>query len=71
MNLRTRVMIVGGVLGALVGVSAAYLYLQSTPVELDAEGNERLPSLHPSKALTVGLGVVTVLKQITGLGRSG
>lgn len=70
MSLRTRVMIVGGIVGALLGVSAAYLYLRSTPVEVDAEGRERLPALQPGKALTVGLGVMTVLKQITGLGRS-
>jgi hypothetical protein len=71
MNLRTRVMIIGGVLGALLGVGAAYLYLQSNPVEVDGEGREKLPAVKPGKALTVGLGVMTVLKQITGLGRSG
>lgn len=70
MNLRARVMIIGGVLGALLGVGAAYLYLQSTPVEVDQEGRERLPAVQPGKALTVSLGVMTVLKQVTGLGRS-
>jgi len=70
MNLRARVMIIGGVLGALLGVGAAYLYLQSTPVEVDQEGRERLPAIQPGKALTVSLGVMTVLKQVTGLGRS-
>jgi hypothetical protein len=67
MNLRTRVLIIGGVLGALVGVSAAYLYLRSTPIEVDKEGQERLPSVQPGKALTASLGVLTALKQITGL----
>jgi hypothetical protein len=70
MNLRTRVMIIGGVVGALLGVSAAYLYLRSVPVEVDEGGQERLPSIQPGKALTVGLGVLTVLKHITGLGQS-
>ena len=69
MNLRTRVMIIGGVVGALLGVSAAYLYLQATPIEVDDEGSERLPAIQVGKALTTGLGVLTVLKQITGLGR--
>ena len=67
MNLKTRVMIVGGVVGALLGVSAAYLYVRSVPVEQDEEGRERLPSINPGKALAVGLGVLTVLKQITGM----
>jgi hypothetical protein len=68
MNLRTRVMIIGGVVGALLGVGAAYLYLQSG-VEVDEEGNERLPTVQPAKALTLGLGVMTLLRQIAGLRR--
>jgi hypothetical protein len=63
-------MIIGGILGALLGVSAAHLFLQSTPIKVDEEGHEQLPTIQPSKALTTGLGVLTVLKQITGLGRS-
>ena len=69
MNLRTRVMIVGGVLGALVGVGAAYLYLQSTPVEVDEEGSEQLPSVQPGRAITASLGILTAVKQIVGLGK--
>ncbi len=69
MNLRTRVMIVGGVLGALLGVGAAYLYLQSTPVDVSEEGEERLPSVQPGKAITASLGVLTAIKQIVGLGQ--
>jgi hypothetical protein len=69
MNLKTRVMIVGGVLGALLGVSAAYLYMRSVPIEVDEEGRQRLPAIQPGKALAVSLGVLTVLKQITGLGQ--
>ena len=68
MNLRTRVLMIGGVMGAMIGVTAAYLYLRSTPVEVDTEGNERLPSPAPGRALTIGLGILTVLKQIVGLG---
>ncbi len=70
MNLQKRVMIIGGVVGALLGVSAAYLYLRSTPVELDEYGQEQLPSIQTGKALTASLGVLTALKQITGLGQS-
>jgi hypothetical protein len=69
MNLKTRVMIIGGIVGALLGVGAAYLYLQSTGVEVDEEGNERLAAVQPAKALTLGLGVMTLLRQIAGLGR--
>ena len=69
MNLRTRVLVIGGVLGALLGAGAAYLYLQSTPVDVDEEGQEQLPTLQPGKAITAGLGVLTAIKQIVGLGQ--
>ena len=69
MNLKTRVMVIGGVVGALLGVGAAYLYLQSAEVRVDEEGNERLPTVQPAKALTLGLGVMTLLRQIAGMGK--
>jgi len=68
MNLRTRVMVIGGIIGGLVGAGAAYLYLRSTPIETDEEGGERLPALQPGKALAVTLGVLTVLRQVVNLG---
>ena len=70
MNLRTRVMIIGGVVGALLGVSAAYLYLQSTSIEVDKEGRERLPAVQPGKAITASVGVLTTLKQVAGMGKA-
>lgn len=70
MNLRTRVMIIGVVVGALLGVGAAYLYLQSTSIKVDEEGRERLPSIQPGKALTASVGVLTTLKQVAGMGRA-
>lgn len=71
MNLRTRVLIFGGILGALIGVAAAYLYLRSAPIRVDESGRERLPAVSPSEALKVGLGILTTIRQIVGLGRPG
>ncbi len=70
MNLRTRIMIIGGVLGGLLGAGAAYLYLQSTPVEMDEEGKEQLPTVQPSSAITASLGILAAIKQVVGLGQS-
>ena len=69
MNLRTRIMVMGGLLGALVGVSAAYLYLQANPVDVDEEGREQLPSIQPGKAITAVLGILTAIRQIVSMGR--
>ncbi|MCS7282225.1 MAG: hypothetical protein RMK65_03930 [Anaerolineae bacterium] len=71
MNLRTRVLIFGGILGALIGVVAAYLYLRSAPIQLDESGRERLPAVSPGEALKVGLGILSAIRQIVGLGRPG
>jgi hypothetical protein len=72
MNLRQKVMILGGVLGALIGVGAAYVYLQSTPLEIDEEtGEERLPKVQPGDALKAGLGALTVVRQVAGMGQQG
>lgn len=72
MNLRKKVMMIGGVLGALIGVGAAYVYLQSTPLDIDEEtGEERLPKIQPGDALKAGLGALTVVRQVAGLGQPG
>jgi hypothetical protein len=67
MKLRAQVMVVGGILGALVGVGAAFLFLRANPVEVDEEGKESLPSIQPAKVLSVGLGLLTVMRQLVGI----
>ena len=69
MNLKTRVMLIGGIAGALLGVGAAYIFLQSADVRVDESGQEKLPAIQPAKALTLGLGVMTLLRQIAGMGK--
>lgn len=71
MNLRTRVLMMGGIVGALLGVGAAYVYLRSVPIQVDETGKERLPPVQPGEALRAGLGVLTAMRQIAGLGQTG
>jgi hypothetical protein len=69
MNLRTRVLVVGAVIGALIGAGAAYLYLREANVDDASEGEEQLPDIQPRDALQVTLGVLTAVRGIVGLGR--
>lgn len=69
MKARTRVLALGAVVGALLGAAAGALYLRSLSMEEDREGEGQLPSVHPAKALAVGLTALTLLRQVVGLGR--
>ena len=70
MNPRTRVMLIGGLTGGLIGVLAAQLYLRSAGVEAE-EGQEieeaDLPSLEPKDMIQLVLSVLGVLKLVDGL----
>ena len=70
MKLRNRVLLIGGALGALVGVAAAHLYLR-TALGDGAEDEEeaQLPGVQPGDALKVILGVLAAVRGIVGLGQ--
>jgi hypothetical protein len=63
-------MVVGGVIGALIGVLAAHLYLRSAPVGPGEEGEVEFPAVQPGDAIKLSLGVLGVLRLISGLGDS-
>ena len=65
MNTRTRVLVVGGVLGALAGVLAGWLYLNSSALEVDEDGMEHVEAPKPGDALKIGLGVLGVLRMLS------
>ena len=71
MNVKTRILAAGALGGALLGAAAAYLYLRSVSPIVDDEGNIPLPSVHPGKAIAVGLSALTLMRQIVGLGQRG
>ncbi|MBN1259829.1 MAG: hypothetical protein JXB35_04030 [Anaerolineae bacterium] len=66
MNVKTRVLLIGGVLGALLGVLAGWLYFNSVPVQTDEEGKEHVPAPSAGDALKLSLGVLGVLRSISG-----
>lgn len=65
MNYRTRTLLIGGLIGALIGALAGFLYFNSN-VKVDEAGNEQLPTPAPGDALKLGLGLLGVLRLITG-----
>lgn len=64
-NLKGKVLLIGGVLGALTGVSIAYMLLQRS----DQEGKEI--RLSTGEGVRLGLLVLGLLRQVSELGGSG
>ncbi len=62
---KSKILIVGGLLGLLSGVLAAYLLLQRS------EQNAKNLNISPGDGVKVGLGVLGVLKLISDLGERG
>ena len=58
---KTKAYLVGAVVGAVVGVGAAYLYVSSS----EKEGGP--PELQPQEAVGIGLAIIAALRQIASL----
>ena len=58
---RTKAFVVGGAVGAALGLMAAYIYINSVDDE-DAP-----PKLPPSAAVGIGLSLLALLRQIAAL----
>ncbi len=59
-NLVVRTMVIGGILGALIGVGAAYILVKR------AEEIGDNPRLTPGEGVQLGLGVLGLLRLISG-----
>jgi tetrahydromethanopterin S-methyltransferase subunit D len=59
---KTKAFIVGGVVGALAGVGAAYLYVR----RIEESGDE--PAMATKDVMTIGFSLVSLLKQIANIG---
>lgn len=63
---KTRWMVAGGVMGALLGVLAVYLYIRS--VESEGKGMATPRPIKPGAAVQVALAVLTAIRQFANLG---
>ncbi|MBN1641466.1 MAG: hypothetical protein JXA09_09540 [Anaerolineae bacterium] len=73
MKTRQRLLIGGGIAGALIGVAAAFLYIKANESQIAAEEAgeaDAVKKVSPGEAMTVGLSLLGVLRQIANLGQS-
>ena len=66
-NWKTKLMLFGAAAGALVGAGAAYLYVRSVEAEQGSAALAPRP-VKPAAAVAIGLSVLSLLRQIAGLG---
>ncbi len=62
---RRKAFVIGGVVGALLGVGAAYIYINS------AEESGETPEVTPGTAVTIGLALLALLRQVAAIGEGG
>lgn len=62
---RRRAFLIGGVVGALLGLGAAYIYINA------AEESGETPELTPGTAVTIGLSLLALLRQVAAIGEGG
>jgi hypothetical protein len=61
-NPKPKILIIGGLIGAVMGLGAAYLLIQR------AEREHRTPSLTPTEGIKLGLVALGAMKQFAQLG---
>ena len=66
---KNKTLIAGGVLGTLLGIGAAMLYVRAEEERLEQEraAGPQHKSVPPSALLPIAIGVLGVLKQVSGL----
>lgn len=62
-DFKRKALLVGGIVGALVGVFAANVYIKTAEIE----GTEEDLSLTPAKGLKLGMLVIGLLRQISDI----
>ena len=73
MKLEQKVLIAGGVAGLLIGLAAAFLYLKANESQIaavEAGEAEEVNKVSPGEAMTVGLSLLGLLRQIANLGQA-
>ena len=72
MKYRQKVMIAGGLTGALIGLAAAFLYVKANEPQIsavEAGDADEVNKVSPGEAMTVGLSLLGMLRQIANLGQ--
>jgi uncharacterized membrane protein len=68
MNWKTRVTIIGGVSGLLIGLASAMLYIRTVEMEQGNNSKITLPALNTSDVLPVLITAIGLVRTVAGMG---
>jgi hypothetical protein len=63
---RARVLIMGGIIGTVLGIVSAILYLRAAE---EAHGDDAPGSPQPRDAMKLGMSLLAIIRSITDMGR--
>ena len=72
MKFEQKVLLAGGIAGLLVGLAAAFLYIKANEPRIaavEAGEADEVNQVSPGEAMTVGLSLLGLLRQIANLGQ--
>jgi hypothetical protein len=72
MKVQHKLLIAGAITGALIGLAAAFLYVKANEPQIAAVESgeaEAVNKVSPGEAMTVGLSLLGLLRQIANLGQ--
>lgn len=72
MKFQHKVLLAGGLVGALIGLAAAFLYVKNNQeriASVEAGEIESVGRLSPAQGISIGMSVIGLLRQIVSLGQ--
>ena len=72
MKVQQKLLIAGGIAGALIGLAAAFLYIKANEEKvaaLEAGEADSMGKVAPGEAINVGLSLLGLLRQVANLGQ--
>lgn len=71
MQIRHKILLTGGIIGLLLGLAAAFLFIRAKESQIaavEAGEAESLTKISPAEGISVGMSIIGLLKQIVSLG---
>lgn len=63
-NWKTKILVIGGLLGAILGLGTAFFFIRTA----EESGKDEAPTIEVSDALKISFGLISVIRGVAALG---